>query len=96
MKLHNKNVEAEGNAAEIMGLYAIKDDLSGFTPPIAVQDDKMAKRYFKTQLELNPMMKQNPTDFSIWQIGWYHTKKGIIRAIPENELIKIDWGVKNE
>lgn len=96
MKLHNKNVEPEGMPAEVIGLYAIKDELSGFTSPIGIQDDKMAKRYFKTQLELNPMMKQNPVDFSIWLVGYYHTKKGIIRAIPENELVKVDWGVKNE
>ena len=88
--------DQEVATVQVYGLYSIKDELEGFTPPVICKDDQNAKRWFKTQLENNPLMKGNPTDFSIWLIGYFHTGKGIIRALPENELTKVDWGVKNE
>lgn len=93
----SKNLEVNEPAkGMVYGLYSIKDELEGFAPPVMIQDDKMAKRWFKTNFENNIMMKSNPTDYSLWLVGYYHTGKGIIRALPENELTKIDWGVKNE
>lgn len=94
----NKNNEPQFGIKpdQLFGLYSIKDELAGFAPPVICEDDSKAKRWFKTQLEQNVMMKSNPTDFSIWCIGQFNATKGIIRALPENELTKIDWGVKNE
>lgn len=91
-----KKEEVTSITNNIFGLYAIKDELAGFAPPVICEDDKRAKRWFKSQLENNVLMRDNPTDFSLWLIGYYHTGKGIIRPLPENELTKVDWGVKNE
>lgn len=80
----------------IFGLYAIKDELSGFASPIPMEDDKQAKRYFKQRLIDTPIMKSNPTDFSIWCIGQFDTNTGVIRAFNPADLVKVDWGVKDE
>lgn len=78
----------------IFGLYSIKDELSGFAAPIPLEDDKQAKRYFKQRLLDTPIMKSNPTDFSIWCIGQFDTNTGVIRAFNPADLVKVDWGVK--
>lgn len=80
----------------IFGLYSIKDELSGFSAPIPMEDDKQAKRYFKQRLIDTSIMKSNPTDFSIWCIGQFDTNTGVIRAFNPADLVKVDWGVKDE
>ena len=51
----------------IMKMYAIKDELNGFTPPIPMMSEEIAKRYFKDQYEGNVTIKNSPKDFSIWE-----------------------------
>lgn len=79
-----------------LGLYAIKDELSGFASPLPFEDDQQAKRYFKQRLIEVPIMKSNPTDFSLWCLGQYETNTGVIRAFAPADLSKIDWGVKED
>ena len=62
----------------IIDLYAIKDELNGFTSPIPFMKEEMAKRYLKDQYMSNPTISNSPKDFSIWLIGTYDTDEGKI------------------
>ena len=66
----------------ILKLYALKDELNGFTTPLPLPNDDLAKRYLKDQIESNPTVKNTPEDFSIWSIGDYDTELG--RMIPDD------------
>lgn len=71
----------------VMKLYSIKDELVGFTPPIPLPSDTVAKRYFMDQLIGNPTMKNSPKDFSIWAMGTFETHSGRIKS-KEPELLE--------
>lgn len=71
----------------ILRMYAIKDELNGFTSPIPFNNDEIAKRYLKDQYESNPTVKNTAKDFSIWYLGEYDTELG--RMLPnDNKLIE--------
>lgn len=57
-------------------LFCIKDELNGFAPPIPLQNQMVAKRYFREMLQENPTMKLEPKDFSIWEVGDFDTETG--------------------
>lgn len=70
-----------------LSMYAIKDELNGFTTPIPFPNDEIAKRYLLDQVKENPTIKNSPKDFSIWHIGEFETEQG--RMLPgENKLIE--------
>ena len=71
----------------MLTMYAIKDELNGFTSPIPFMSEELAKRYMKDQYEGNPTIKNSPKDFSIWQIGFYDTETAKFDQI-ENKLIE--------
>lgn len=60
----------------IMEMYSIKDELNGYTTPIPMQSEEIAKRYFKDQYLGNPTVKNSPEDFSIWHMGTFDTETG--------------------
>lgn len=62
----------------ILRLYALKDELNGFAPPIPFNNDDIAKRYFKEMCAENITVKYSPIDFSIWHIGEYNTATGTL------------------
>lgn len=71
----------------MLKIYAIKDELNGFTPPLPLPNDDIAKRYLKDQFTENPTIKNSPKDFSLWYIGEFDTELG--RMIPnEKKLIE--------
>lgn len=72
----------------ILKMYALKDELNGFTPMIPFTSDELAKRYLKDQYESNPTVKNTPSDFSIWYIGAYDTETGTISQAKQPELIE--------
>lgn len=59
-----------------MTLYALKDELNGFTSPIPFMNEELAKRYLKDQVMTNPTVKNTPEDFSIWKLGEFDTETG--------------------
>ena len=59
-------------------LYAIKDELSAYTMPMAMEKDELAKRHFRNQLAGNEIMKNSKKDFSIyriWNIDYWPLQK---------------------
>ena len=69
----------------ILECYSIKDELNGYTVPIPMVNDDVAKRYFHDQLKENVCMKNQPADFSLWYLGQFNTETG---AIVSNEETK--------
>lgn len=65
--------------------YSIKDELNGYTVPIPMVNDDVAKRYFHDQLKENICMKNQPADFSLWYLGQFNTLTG---AMTSNEETK--------
>ena len=81
----------------IFEMYAIKDELNGFMPPLPIASKEIAERYFKDQMLGNPTMTNSPKDFSIWKIGTYDTEAGNFISIPNgNELIQRGENYANE
>ena len=60
----------------ILTMYAIKDELNGYTTPIPFLSEELAKRYMKDQIESNLTIKNSLKDFSLWKIGAYDTETG--------------------
>lgn len=63
-----------------LNMYAIKDELNGFTCPIPLNNDKIAARYLKDQYDTNPTVKGSPEHFSIWKVGEYDSETGFFEA----------------
>ena len=58
----------------ILNMYAIKDELNGFTSPIPFMSEELAKRYLKDQVLSNPTLSNTPKDFSMWHVGLFDTE----------------------
>lgn len=60
----------------IINIYAIKDELNGFTTAIPFPNDETAKRYFREQKKENLSVKITPEDYSIWKLGEFDNETG--------------------
>ena len=60
----------------ILQMYALKDELNGFTSPIPLMNDEIAARYLKDQYKTNPTIQNSPEHFSIWAMGTFDTETG--------------------
>lgn len=83
-------------------MYSVKDELTGkFMSPMFVEKDeyaeKQAIRQFKSNLNNIKLWKDNPNDYSLWEVGVFDDMSGT-NAIVINKIIDgrsvID--VKNE
>ena len=74
----------------IYKMYSISDELNGFTPPIPILKEELAKRYFKDQMLGNPTMTNSPEDFSIWEVGKFDTESG--HYTDYDKLVLIERG----
>lgn len=76
-------------------MYSIKDELQGFTTPIPMANDDMAKRYFREQQKVNTTISNEPGDFSIWSMGEFDTETGIYEQMADYPKL-IERGVKHD
>ena len=96
MKLFKETQTEEQEVFErTIPLYSIRDRHVGFTPPIPMENNEYAKRYFKTQVLENPTMKDSPEDFTIWIIGEYETATGQILGVKPELIGKAEEYVSN-
>lgn len=75
-------------------LYAIKDDMTDFSSPVALMarsDEELAKRYFRRMCQTTQIMIGNEDQFSLYKVGLYDTETGEIESINP---IFIERGVK--
>lgn len=71
----------------IYEMYSIKDELNGFTTPIPILSEEIAKRYFKEQMIINSTMKTCKEDFSIWKVGEFNEETAEYKTM-EPKLIE--------
>lgn len=63
----------------IANLYAIKDELSEFSPGLVpFEEEGQARRWFREKIKETPIMANNPEDFSLWDCARFDTKTGKI------------------
>lgn len=79
----------------ILECYSIKDELNGYTVPIPMVNDDVAKRYFHDQLKENVCMKNQPADFSLWYLGQFDTATGAMTSNEETKRL-LERGVQND
>lgn len=70
----------------IANLYSLRDLKSQFTPPIALKNDDMAKRYMAQLVEEDKTINKFPEDFDLVRVGKFDTENGTLQE-PENTLI---------
>lgn len=74
-------------------IVAVKDELTEtFLQPTFGEDLNALIRIFKTQINTLPIWKDNPTDFSLYQLGHFDQQTGNI--IPEIKKIISGHSVK--
>lgn len=66
-----------------IGLYAMRDNLSGFLAPFTEVNDQVAMRNFKfTMARENTVYNYQPSDFSLYKLGEFDTESGQIDTYP--------------
>ena len=76
-------------------IVAVKDELTGkFLQPTFGEDLDAIKRIFAYQINNNPIWKDNASDFSLYRIGLFHEKSGMI--IPELDKLCSGNSVRKE
>lgn len=70
-----------------MKIYAIKDKLIGFTGPIAMKNENVAKRWFESFCNTKKTNEHIKTkDYELWEIGEYNDENGTITGYALSEL----------
>ena len=65
----------------IHGMYSVRDEASAaFMPPTADLNNDTAMRNFSYALANNTMMKFKPADFSLWYVGDFDDRTGVVQA----------------
>ena len=77
MAILNKTRE-NNEELDMMLLYAIKDNLNGFIPPVAAPNELSAKRWFAHELKHNTFYADNKGDYDLYYLGKYNIKTGMI------------------
>lgn len=76
MKKEQEKVKERKEETMKLKMYSIKDELNGYTTPIPIPSDDVARRYFKEQIMTNPTIKNSKEDFSIWRMGTFYPETG--------------------
>lgn len=64
----------------IFSVYAVKDNLIGFTMPVIRDNDAIAVRIFDDECNADgSRYKTHPNDFALYYIGTYDTDNGIMQ-----------------
>lgn len=61
-----------------LGLYAIKDDLTGYKNITIADNDPVALRDFSYAVNCNEIIKLNTKNYSLYKLGVYDTELGVI------------------
>lgn len=65
-----------------MGVYAMRDNLSGFMAPTVEVNDAVAMRNFEhAVLSGDSLLSSHPEDYSLCCIGTYDTETGYLDAL---------------
>lgn len=86
----------------ILGIYSIRDSLSGFMTPVVEQNDAIALRNFAMACQQYPgssgasLMRWKPDDFSFFKLGEFDTDSGIITPFSAPEFVASGLSVSSK
>lgn len=73
----------------IVKLYSIKDEMTEFSVQLTpFVEEPTAKRWFRDTVKSNQLMRDNPEDFSLWEVGNFDSKTGQLEHLPFPQLIE--------
>lgn len=71
----------------ILNFYAVKDLMTErFMNPALSQDDNVATRQFKSNINHIPLWQDNPSDFDLWCLGSFNEETGEIVYKPRKVI----------
>ena len=71
-----------------INIYATKDELTNrFMAPSYFEDDAIATRQFRSNINNITLWKENASDFSLWKLGTYDDATGTIIGITPEKII---------
>lgn len=75
----------------IVKLYSIRDKLTGYNPPIAFKDERIAQRWFESFCKQKKDQEYiEPKYYELYEVGTFDTENGSgsIYEQGQNKLIK--------
>lgn len=91
-----KNIKKRRYLKMISRMYAVKDEMSGFTYPIPITNDRDAKAWFQERMESTKLMRDNPGDFNLYYLGTFDTESGTFIQHPQKDIKLIQKGVERD
>lgn len=91
-----KNIKKRRYLKMISKMYAVKDEMSGFTYPVPITNDRDAKAWFQERMEGTKLMRDNPADFSLYYVGTFDTESGTFIQHPQKDIKLIMKGVERD
>lgn len=77
----------------IFNLYSVKDKLLGFAPPIPVDNDQAAIRWFESEMaKRKDTDKTDPKYWDLYKIGIWNSETGEITGTKSHEIELIREG----
>ncbi len=71
-----------------LGVYSIRDNLTGFLTPVVEQNDNSARRNFEHAIaQPQSLMNSHVSDYDLYKIGLFDTDTGLIENISPIELV---------
>lgn len=71
----------------ILNFYAVKDLMTDrFMNPALSQDDNVATRQFRSNINHIPLWQDNPSDFDLWNLGSFNEETGEIIYNPKKVI----------
>lgn len=77
-------------------MYAIKDEMSGYSYPIPLPNDRDAKGWFQDRMKESRVMRENPQDFNLYYLGTFDTESGTFVQHPQKDIVIIAKGVERD
>lgn len=76
------------NSSEVLlGVYAMRDRLTGFLTPSFESSDQVAIRSFSFAVRQTTYLNFNPSDYDFYKIGMFHPVSGQIDPIIPPEFL---------
>lgn len=75
----------------IVKLYSIRDKLTGYNPPIAFKDERVAQRWFESFCKQKKDQEYiEPKYYELYEVGIFDTDNGSgsVYELGQNKLIK--------
>lgn len=70
-----------------LGLYSVKDNLTGFSAPTHDLNDATAVRNFAYAMQNIPQYAHKPSDYDLYKVGVFNPDTGVISSIVPKIII---------